>query len=165
MPCLPGSGRHASTQNLPRCRAFPASIRGAFSPQMPIFDGKRETAKSSQFCPPTWGGGLSGISKRPPCHSFPKSPRGSFCKVPSGHPRSLPDMTGRPGCRTTQMFGGSTASYLARTPRIPLIVLIFIGLETKSVLDYHGGRRGITSIVQWTPRPVIFRYQQGTLPY
>ena len=67
----------------------------------------------------------------------------------------MPDMTGRPGCRTMEMFGGSTASYLARTPRIPLFVLIFIGLETKNVLDYQG-RAGSTSIVQWTLRPVIF---------
>ena len=69
--------------------------------------------------------------------------------------RSMPDMTGRPGCRTMEMFGGSTASYLARTPRIPSFVLIFIGLETKNVLDYQG-RAGSTSIVQWTLRPVIF---------
>ena len=54
-----------------------------------------------------------------------------------------------------EMFGGSTASYLARTHRIPLIVLIFIGLEAKNVLDYQG-RAGSTSTVQWTPRPVIF---------
>ena len=67
----------------------------------------------------------------------------------------MPDMTGRPGCRTMDMFGGSTAAYLARTPRIPLFVLIFIGLETKSVLVYQG-RAGSTSIVQWTLRPVIF---------
>ena len=67
----------------------------------------------------------------------------------------MPDMTGRPGCRTMEMFGGSTASYLARTPRIPLFVFIFIGLETKNVLDYQG-RAGSTSIVQWTLRPVIF---------
>ena len=67
---------------------------------------------------------------------------------------SMPDMTGRPGCRTMEMFGGSTASYLARTPRIPLFVPIFIGLETKNVLDYQG-RAGSTSIVQWTLRPVI----------
>ena len=51
--------------------------------------------------------------------------------------------------------GGSAASYLARTPRIPLFVLIFIGLETKNVLDYQGWA-GTTSIVQWTLRPVIF---------
>ena len=51
---------------------------------------------------------------------------------------SMPDMTGRPGRRTMEMFGGSTASYLACTPRIPLFVLIFVGLETKNVLDYQG---------------------------
>ena len=54
-----------------------------------------------------------------------------------------------------EMFGGRAASYLARTPRIPLFVLIFIGLETKNVVDYQG-RAGSTSIVQWTLRPVIF---------
>ena len=68
---------------------------------------------------------------------------------------SMPDMTGRPGCQTMEIFGGSTASYLARTPRIPLFEFIFIGLETKNVLDYQG-RAGSTSIVQWTLRPVIF---------
>ena len=62
----------------------------------------------------------------------------------------MPDMTGRPGRRTKEMFGGSTASYLARTPRIPLFVLIFIGLEIKKRLDYQG-RAGSTSIVRWTP--------------
>ena len=67
----------------------------------------------------------------------------------------MPDMTGRPGCQTMEMFGGRAASYLARTPRIPLFMLIFIGLETKNVLDYQG-RAGSTSIVQWTFRPVIF---------
>ena len=80
-------------------------------------------------------------------------------------PKSMPDMTGRPGCRTMEMFGRSAASYLARTPRIPLFVLIFIGLETKNVLDYQG-RTGSTSIVQWTLRPVIFgvdkRTKEGT---
>ena len=69
----------------------------------------------------------------------------------------MPDITGRPGpgFRTMEMFGGSAASYLARTPRIPLFVLVFIGLEAKKLLDYQG-RAGSTSIVQWTLRPVIF---------
>ena len=49
----------------------------------------------------------------------------------------MPDMTGQPGCQTMETFGGSTASYLARTPRIPLFVLVFIGLETKNA---RGGR-------------------------
>ena len=30
--------------------------------------------------------------------------------------KSMPNMTGRPGCRTMEMNGGSSASYLARTP-------------------------------------------------
>ena len=68
---------------------------------------------------------------------------------------SMPDMTGRPGCRTMEMFGGRAASYLARTPRIPFLVFSSTGLERKNVLDYQG-RAGSTSIAQWTFRPVIF---------
>ena len=64
-------------------------------------------------------------------------------------------MTGRPGDRATEMNGGSTASHLARTPRVPLFMLIFVGLETKGRLDFQG-RRGITSVVRWNLRPVIF---------
>ena len=39
------------------------------------------------------------------------------------------DMTGRHGDRMMEMNGGSTASYLARTPRVCLAMLILIGLE------------------------------------
>ena len=63
-------------------------------------------------------------------------------------------MTGRPGGRLIEMNGGSTASYLACTPRVRLF-MILIGLETKRLLDFQG-RRGITSVVRWTVRPVIF---------
>ena len=38
-------------------------------------------------------------------------------------------MTGRPGDRTMEMNGGSTASYLARTPCVPAFLLVSIGLE------------------------------------
>ena len=34
-------------------------------------------------------------------------------------------MTGRPGCRTLEMIGGSSASYLARTPCVPLFSTLF----------------------------------------
>ena len=64
-------------------------------------------------------------------------------------------MTGRPGDRTMEMSGGSTALYLARTSRVPFFMLIFIGLEAKGLLDFQG-RRGITSVVRWNLRPVIF---------
>ena len=64
-------------------------------------------------------------------------------------------MTGRAGDRTTEMNGGSTASHLARIPRVPSFMLIFIGLETKGLLDFQG-RRGVASDVRWNLRPVIF---------
>ena len=65
------------------------------------------------------------------------------------------DMTGRPGDHTMEVDGGSTVLYLARTPRVPLFVLVLVGLEAKGLLDFQG-RRGITSIVRWNLRPVIF---------
>ena len=40
-------------------------------------------------------------------------------------PKSMPNMTGRPGYRTTEMNGGSSAPYLARTPCIPLFCTSF----------------------------------------
>ena len=52
---------------------------------------------------------------------------------------SMPNMTGRPGCQTMEMNGGSSASYL----------------ETEGLLDYQR-RAGIISIVRWNLRPVIF---------
>ena len=56
----------------------------------------------------------------------------------------LPIQIEIPGDRTMEMNGGSTASYLARTPRVPLFMFILIGLEAKGLLDFQG-RRGITS--------------------
>ena len=60
------------------------------------------------------------------------------------------------GCRTMEMNGRSSLSYLARTPCIPLFcTLCLIGVETEGLLDFQG-RAGITSIVRWNLRPVIF---------
>ena len=64
-------------------------------------------------------------------------------------------MTGRLGDHATEMNGGSTASYLARTPRVPLFVFIFVGLAATGLVDFRG-RRGIASVVRWNLRPVIF---------
>ena len=61
-------------------------------------------------------------------------------------------MTGRPGDRAMEMNGGSAALYLAR---VPVFLLVVIGLEAKGFLDFQG-RRGITSVVRWNLRPVIF---------
>ena len=57
-----------------------------------------------------------------------------------------------------EMNGGSAASYLARSPCVPVFLLTLIGLEAKGLLDFQG-RRGITSVVRWNPRPVIFVVQ------
>ena len=47
-------------------------------------------------------------------------------------------MTGRPGYRTMEMIGGSSASYLARTPCVPLFSTCLVRLETEGLLDYEG---------------------------
>ena len=64
-------------------------------------------------------------------------------------------MTGRPGHRTMEMIGGSSASHLARTPCVPLFCASLLRVETEGVLDYQG-RAGIISNVRWNLRPVIF---------
>ena len=71
------------------------------------------------------------------------------------------DMTGRPGHRTMEMIGGSSAPHLARTPCVPLFVLFLVGVETEGLLDYQG-RAGIISIVRWNLRPVIFGVDRKT---
>ena len=68
---------------------------------------------------------------------------------------AMPNMTGRPGCRTMEMNGGSSASYLARTPCVPFFVLCLIRVEAEGLLAFQG-RAGITSIARWNPRPVVF---------
>ena len=65
-------------------------------------------------------------------------------------------MTGRPGDRTVEINRGSTALYLACTPRDPLFMLILaVGLKAKRLLDVQG-QRGITSVLRWNLRLVIF---------
>ena len=64
-------------------------------------------------------------------------------------------MTGRPGHRAMEMNGRSTVSYLVCTPRVPFLMLLLIGPETKNLLAFQG-RHGIASVVRWNLRPVIF---------
>ena len=52
-----------------------------------------------------------------------------------------------------EMNGGSSTSYLARTPCVPLFSTLF-NRETEELLDYQG-RAGIVSIVRWNLRPVV----------
>ena len=65
-------------------------------------------------------------------------------------------MTGRPGYRTMEMNGGSSAPYLARTPCIPLFSTLFNRGGNKERFRLPGAGRGIISIVRWNLRPVIF---------
>ena len=44
------------------------------------------------------------------------------------------------GCQTKEMNGGSSASYLARTPCVPCIMLSLIGLETEGLFRLPGKR-------------------------
>ena len=58
------------------------------------------------------------------------------------------DMIGRPGARMMEVLGRSAASYLARTPCVPVFLLVLLGLAAKRFLDFQE-RRGITSVVPW----------------
>ena len=60
---------------------------------------------------------------------------------------SMLDMSGRPGCRTMEMFGAY--------PSHPLICAYFHRVGSKERFRLPG-RAGSTSIVRWTLRPVIF---------
>ena len=64
------------------------------------------------------------------------------------------DMTGRPGHRTMEVIGGSSASYLACTPCVPSFCTLFSKGGSRRAFRLQG-RAGIMSIVQWTLRPVI----------
>ena len=54
-----------------------------------------------------------------------KPPPRVFRRIVLGTKQSIPNMTGRPGCRTMEMIGGSSVSYLARTPYVPLFSTLF----------------------------------------
>ena len=69
-------------------------------------------------------------------------------------------MTGQPKECTIKINRGSAASYLMRTPHVPLFVPIFTDVEAKVLLDLQG-RRGITSVVRWNLRLVIHFLLQG----
>ena len=53
----------------------------------------------------------------------------------------MPNMTGRPGYRTMEMIGGSSAPYLARTPCVPLFCTSFnrVGNKERFRLPGAGG--------------------------
>ena len=73
----------------------------------------------------------------------------------------MPNSIGRPGRRTMEMNGGSSASYLERTLYAPLFAFCSTGMEAKGFLDCQG-TAGTNSIVSWNLRPVIpVCFEQG----
>ena len=68
----------------------------------------------------------------PPCQHPPaKHPPEDFLEHPEfpehlpEHPSSGTDMTGRPGCRTMKIIGGSSVPHLTCTPCVPLFCTLF----------------------------------------
>ena len=74
-------------------------------------------------------------------------------------------MTGRPGYRTMEMIGGSSASYLARTPCVPLFCTLSTKAGNRRAFRLPGAGRGIISIVRWNLRPVIFGAEFSSEPH
>ena len=65
------------------------------------------------------------------------------------------NMTGRPGNRTIEMNGRSTASYFARTLCVPVFLLIYAGLEANGAFRLPGAMWENLRC-RWNLRPVIF---------
>ena len=65
-------------------------------------------------------------------------------------------MIGRLGCQTMETIGGSSASYLARTPCVSLSSTLFTRVGNSRAFRLPWGGRGIISIVRWNLRPIIF---------
>ena len=78
------------------------------------------------------------VGRNSQVRSFPaiRLSTGNYCVV--GSKSSMPNMTGRPGYPTIEMFGGSSAPYLACTPCVPLFCTSFNRVETEGLLDYQG---------------------------
>ena len=65
-------------------------------------------------------------------------------------------MTGRPGCRTMEMIGGSSASYLARPPCVSLFCTLFNRDGNRRTLRLPVAGRGSFPLYGWSLCPVIF---------
>ena len=70
------------------------------------------------------------------------------------------DQAGRPGCRAFEINGGSSASYLACAPCIPLFCTLVNSVVNRRPFGLPG-RAGVISIARWNLRPVIFAVDCG----
>ena len=77
--------------------------------------------------------GLETVFRPFPIHSVPLGPTS---------PESGTDMTGRPGYRTMEMIGGSSAPYLACTPCVPLFCTSFNRGGNRSAFRLPGAGGG-----------------------
>ena len=91
---------------------------------------------------------LSEIAAIPDLARYPlkefSTPR-KRCDTPSWHEVSHgsgTDVTGRPGYLTVEMIGGSSASYLARTPCVPLFSALFSKAGNRRAFRLRGAGGG-----------------------
>ena len=70
----------------------------------------------------------------------------------------MPKMTGRPGHRTMEMNGGSSAPYLACTPCVPLFVHCSLRVEAEGLFRLPGaGGDHFHCMVEPSPGPAAAR--------
>ena len=102
---------------------------------------------------PTRGGGTRPHEEGPSLYTRERWSVPQIARFPSENP---PNMTGRPGCWTMEMNGGSSASYLAHTSSVSLFCSLLNrgGLDTEGFSDYQG-RAEMISTVRWNFRPVV----------
>ena len=85
-------------------------------------------------------GMVDAAAKRIRCTPIPVKPQ--FAKNASEEGYFGDQNIGRPGHRTMEVIGGSTVSYLARTPCVPVLLLISINSGSKGAFRLPGGDVG-----------------------
>ena len=83
----------------------------------------------------------NGFGPPPPMIRFPPPRLFTPCHF-LDQQLSMPNMTGRPGYRTMEMIGGSSAPYLARTPCVPLFSTSFNRGGKRSAFRLRGAGGG-----------------------
>ena len=105
----------APRDSISRCRKsenhFPAASKFAGKPFQQGISDSHSLLEFSEYCDPGRHANVVTHCLLTPCLNVPN--------------RSMPNMTGRPGYRTMEMNGGSSAPYLARTPCVPLFCTLF----------------------------------------
>ena len=108
-----------------------------------------KTTTHTDFTEAGWAARVGRIAWQIFCYLWPLDifenpygpPRPTESENPPATKKSGTDMTGRPGYRTMEMIGGSSAPYLARTPCVPLFCTSFnrVGNKERFRLPGAGG--------------------------